>query len=284
MTRKYLSPAAAMLLLATGSQAYELPVTCQSVGHWKVIEGQCGANGKLQGRGTAALNPEIRFTGEFVDGLPHGRHSMVGLNGRLHEGGLHAGQLHVGTRVRCEFDFENGQIRNSEFSCTFEYLPGGQTSNPPPPIVLKVKSGAGQVQWNTTDSRHVEGNPAYRGEGRGLLIVDLPTVEVSAQVHVQTIVPAADIAYANINHTGTADQLTMRFGQVRSRSISFDIANFDNTLAGDFTLRVNSLNETDSVLPLSLAGTFNWTCLTHSRDSCWVDSRLKCNATSKSTV
>lgn len=248
------------LLLASTPQAYELPATCQSVGHWKIIEGTCGANGKLQGKGTASFNREARFTGEFVDGLPHGRLTMEGLDG--------AGRL-----TQCEFDFDKGQIVNSELSCTMRDASDSRTGDPSPVLRFKVTSGSGRVAWSERDLRLTEGNPIYRGEGVGTLRVDLPQIEISSRIDAKALLPAANGVAADIvQQTGTADHLTLRFGddrKSRDTSISLEISNFNNTLSSDFRLNTEVWeSEHKSTMPLTIAGTFNWACPWNVRPVC----------------
>lgn len=76
MKKKIIAALLTGMAAAGSAQAFEMRNACKTIDKWTPAYGQCDATGLLQGRGVAYFRNLLIF-GNFVGGLPEGRHRLV---------------------------------------------------------------------------------------------------------------------------------------------------------------------------------------------------------------
>lgn len=153
------------------ASAFEIPKICEGKTPFtKVVKGQCGDGGLLQGQGTTEL-VDFYFIGNYKDGLPHGDFELLRRNKQSDSSSL---------SQKCKVSFVDGRLDDTVLHCT--YTSSDRFDSPVHKnIELEVVPEVGKLEFGYRDHRH-EKNVFF-------ITASLPTVKFKKNYHTRGDTP-----------------------------------------------------------------------------------------------
>ena len=236
------------LLAPQIAEAYDLGTMCKAVDGWKVVEGACDNQGRLQGKGAAHFHSAAVFYGNYVDGLPDGPQDMALSNGFGVSGTGSFREQYANNR-HCLINFSKGEVSNSELVCTTK-VPGNY-GRPAHVASLRVAPGAGKVAW-------------VRKSWGAELRIDLPQLEVVGDVYIDFA--GLDLRSNEARFSGPAESflLTIGAGSSGQSLVQMAIQNITTSVKMEQVSTTTGSNSPG----MEFRGTFNFNC--DARDRCTI--------------
>jgi hypothetical protein len=153
--------------------AYQLQ-DCKPVQGWAIVGGSCDSFGLFQGTGTGTRGA-MRFTGQFVAGLPQGKGRLC-LGGASQDTGRNA-KTDCGSHLSCQVEFNAGRLSGKEMVCQMAGSPSidGRRAG----LQFKLRSPSG---FFIDDGAAAQQRQSFLHGKVSTITTDQAEVEISGQI------------------------------------------------------------------------------------------------------